>query len=158
MLSTAWALLTLEKAVPTFEIAVAVDVKPGSCRNPFNVGQKGRTPVAVLGSEEFDVLQLGEVDILGVAPIRVSYEDVATPYEPFLGKEDAFDCTTDGPDGYMDMMLHFDSAELAAAIEAEFGPLADGDVIVLPLTGVLAEEYGGTAIVGEDVIVILKKK
>lgn len=54
--------------------------------------------------------------------------------------------------------MHFDNPDLAAAIAAEFGPLSDGDVVVLPLTSALAEEYGGTAIVGEDVIVILKKK
>lgn len=156
ILSTSWALLTLERAVPTFEIPVAVDVKPTSCRNPFNVGQKGVTPVAILGTADFDVTQVDPVSVVleGVAPLRWAYEDVATPFEPYLGKEDPFDCTTDGPDGYMDLTLKFKSQEIVTAI----GEVADGDVLVLTLTGNLLEEFGGTPIVGEDVIVILKKK
>ena len=92
--------------------------------------------------------------LAGVAPLRWAYEDVATPFEPFIGKVDPFDCTTEGPDGFMDLTMKFKSQEIAAAI----GTVADGDVLTLSLTGSLLEEYGGTPIFGEDVIVILKKK
>lgn len=155
ILQTSWALLTLEKAVPTFEIPVPVDVNPTSCRNPFNVAQKGVTPVAILGTEDFDVTHIdpASVALEGVAPLRWSYEDVATPFEPYLDKVDAFDCTTDGPDGFMDLTLKYRSQEIASAI----GAVADGDVLVLSLSGNLMEEYGGTPIVGEDVIVVLMK-
>jgi hypothetical protein len=130
-------------------------VKPTSCRNPFNVGQKGVTPVAVLGTGDFDVTQVdpATVTLEGVAPLRWAYEDVATPYEPYLGKEDPFDCTTEGADGYLDLSLKYESQEIAAAL----GEVGDGDVIVVALTGNLMEEYGGTPIIGEDVIVILLK-
>ena len=156
LLSTAWALLTLEKAVPSFEIAVPVDIKPTSCRNPFNVGQGGVTPVAILGTGDFDASHVDPASVMlaGVAPLRWAYEDVATPFEPYIGKVDPFDCTTEGPDGFMDLTLKFKSQELVTAI----GAVADGDVLVLTLTGNLLEEYGGTPIIGEDVIVILKKK
>lgn len=156
ILSTSWALLTLEKAVPTFDIAVPVDVKPTSCRNPFNIGQKGVMPVAILGTADFDVTQVDPASVVleGVAPLRWAYDDVATPFEPFIGKVDPFDCTTDGSDGFLDLTLKFKSQDLAAAI----GEVADGDVLVLQLTGNLMEEFGGTPIFGEDVIVILKKK
>ncbi len=90
----------------------------------------------------------------GVAPLRWAYDDVATPFEPFIGKVDPFDCTTDGPDGFMDLTLKFKSQELVTAI----GAVADGDELVLTLTGNLLEEFGGAPIIGEDVIVILKKK
>lgn len=156
VLTTAWALLTLEKAVPSFEIAVPVDIKPTSCRNPFNVGQGGVTPVAILGTGDFDVSEVDPATVMlaGVEPLRWAYEDVATPFEPYIGKVDPFDCTTEGSDGFMDLTLKFKSRELAAAIS----PVSDGDVLVLTLTGNLLEEYGGTAIIGEDVIAILKKK
>ena len=156
ILSTAWALLTLERAVPTFEIEVPVDIHPTSCRNPFNVGQGGVTPVAILGTADFDVTQVDPASVVlaEVAPLRWAYEDVATPFEPFIGKVDPYDCTTEGPDGFMDLTLKFKSQELVAAI----GEVADGDVLVLTLTGALLEEFGGTPIIGEDVIVILKKK
>jgi hypothetical protein len=155
ILSTAWALLTLERAVPTFEIEVPVDIHPTSCLNPFNVGQGGVTAVAILGTADFDVTQVDPASIvLGeVAPLRWAYEDVATPYEPFMDKVDPYDCTTDGPDGFMDLTLKFNSKELATAI----GEVADGDVLVLTLTGALLEEFGGTPIIGQDVIVILEK-
>ncbi len=155
-LSTSWALLVLEKiAPPPVEIQVPVDIKPTSCRNPLNVKDKGVQPVAILGTEDFDVMQVDPASVLlaGVSPLRWSYEDVATPYEPYVGKVDAFDCTTAGPDGYLDLVFHFDTQELVAAL----GEVADGDVLVLQLTGNLLEESGGTPIVGEDVVVILKK-
>ncbi len=153
ILSTAWALLTLEKAVPS--PAVAVDVKPMSCRNPLNVRDKGVLPVAVLGTAEFDVIQVdpASVRLSGVAPLRWATLDVATPFEPYLGKADPFDCTTAGPDGYVDLTFKFD----AQAVVAALGEVHDGDILVIPLTGNLKEEFGGTAFVGEDVIVIIKK-
>jgi hypothetical protein len=156
ILSTAWALLTLERGVPTFEIEVPVDIHPTSCLNPFNVGQGGVTPVAILGTADFDVTQVDPASVVleGVAPLRWAYEDVATPYEPFMDKVDPYDCTTDGPDGFMDLTLKYKTQELVEAI----GEVADGDVLVLSLTGELLEEFGGTPIIGQDVIVILKKK
>jgi len=44
---TSWALLTLEKAVPSLAVDVPVDIKPGSCPNPFNLKDKGVLPVAM---------------------------------------------------------------------------------------------------------------
>jgi hypothetical protein len=140
----------------SFEIEVPVDIHPTSCLNPFNVGQGGVTPVAILGTADFDVTQVdpGSVVLEGIAPLRWAYEDVATPFEPFIGKIDPYDCTTDGPDGFMDLTLKYKTQELVEAI----GEVADGDVLVLSLTGALLEEFGGIPIIGEDVIVILEKK
>jgi hypothetical protein len=71
-----------------------------------------------------------------------------------MGKVDPNDCTTDCPDVFMDMTLKYQTQELAEAI----GEVADGDVLVLTLTGELPEEFGGAPIIAQDVIVILKKK
>jgi len=161
IMSTAWALLTLEKAVPTFEIPVAVDIKPASCPNPFNMGEKGLLPVAFAGTPDLDVTQIdpGTVRLyyldpdMAVSPLRWSMEDVTTPYEPYRGKQSAYDCNACGPDGYLDLGLKFSAQEVAAML----GPIADGDVLVLTLTANLKEEFGGTPLVGEDVIRILMK-
>jgi hypothetical protein len=133
--------------------AIAIDIKPTSCRNPLNVKSKGVLPVAILGDESFDVTQVdpASVRLEGVAPLRWDREDVATPFEPYLGKQDAFDCTEAGPDGYLDLTLKFNSQEVVAAL----GAVNDGDVLVLQLTGNLMEEFGGNSIIGEDVVVIL---
>jgi len=154
LLSTLWALLTLERVVPPHD--VAVDIKPMSCPNPLNVNSKGVLPVAILGTEDFDVTMVdpASVRLEGVVPLRWALEDVATPYEPFTGKQDCYDCNELGLDGYLDLTLKFDKQEIVAAL----GAVNDGDCVVVQLTGNLMEEYGATPIVGEDVVLIVKKK
>jgi hypothetical protein len=53
-------------------------------------------------------------------------------------------------DGFMDLTLTLDAQHVAAAL----GDVADGNVLILPLTGNL---LNGTPIEGQDVVVILKK-
>jgi streptogramin lyase len=136
-------------------IPVPVDIKPQSCRNPLNVKKNGVLPVAILGTADFDVTEIdpATVDLMGVAPLRWAVEDVATPYEPYVGKQDAFDCTEEGADGFTDLTLKFDAQEIVGAL----GEVSDGDVLVLHLGGMLKEEFGGHIFFGEDVVVILKK-
>jgi hypothetical protein len=164
IMSTAWALLTLEKAVPVFEIQVPVDVHPTSCPNPINTKRVGVTPVAILGFEGFDVTQIDPATIVLfnadledpvlVSPLRWAFEDVATPYEPYIDKPmDIYACTEDGPDGYLDMTLKFDTRALVTAI----GEVGDGQALMLTLRGNLLQEFGGAPFVGEDVVKILKK-
>ncbi|HEX9945029.1 MAG TPA: hypothetical protein VGG03_23720 [Thermoanaerobaculia bacterium] len=137
-------------------IEVPVDIKPGSCPNPLNLKSQGVLPVAVLSTADFDVsdIDLASITLLGVHPLRSAFEDVATPFEPFVGKQSRNDCTQAGPDGLIDLTLKFSRQEIVAAIEATFGPVADGAVLVLPLEGELLD---GTLILGEDVIVVLRK-
>ncbi len=160
ILSTAWAVLTLQKTVPRAllqELLIHVDIKPGSCSNPINVKSKGVLPVAVLGIEDFDVTTIDPSEILlsrdgieeGVSPLRWSYEDVATPFE---GEPEA--CHERGGDGYMDLTLKFDVPELVGTLA--LNQLA-GETILLQLTGILPDEYAGTPIVGEDAIRLLDR-
>jgi hypothetical protein len=139
----------------TTTIQVAVDIKPTSCPNPLNVGSNGVLPVAIVGTQDFDVTHVdpGTVKLIGVDPLRCSYEDVCTPYYPFLGKETQLSCTEEGPDGFLDLTLKFDMQQVVEAL----GIVADQDVLVLTLEGKLFDEYGGVPIVGEDVVIILKK-
>ena len=147
--------LVLNAISTTYPIAdpniVAIDIKPQSCPNPLNVKSKGVLPVAILGSEVFDVNDIdpNSVEILGVTPIRYSYEDVATPADVNVLPEDCF-CSADGPDGYPDMMLKFDTPDIIEAI----GEVQDGDYVVLTLTGSLKD---GTPIEGTDCVMIIKK-
>ena len=131
---------------------VPVDIKPTSCRNPLQTNGRGVLPAAILGTDDFDVTEVdvSTVQLEGVSPLRSSLRDVATPFEPFTGKVDAFDCTDEGPDGFLDLTLKFDKQ----AVLDTLGPVADGDVIVLHLTANLLD---GTPIVGEDVVVIIDR-
>jgi hypothetical protein len=131
---------------PYSPIAVAVDIKPGSCPNPLNVKSKGVLPVAILGTEDFDVndIDIASIRLEGVAPIRSSYEDVAAP----LPEANDCNCTTDGPDGFLDLTLKFKTQEIVEAL----GDVNDGDVLSLTFTGSLSDE---TPIEGEDCVSIV---
>jgi len=142
-LAAAWYINILNAAdVGTQEpIDVYVDIKPTSCPNPVNAKGGGVLPVAILGTDRVDVTLIdpssirfagvapiaaalpapirlgnGDMDNPFVQPIRFAYEDVTAPYEGDL--EDCLSCTTEGPDGFMDMTLKFDTDEVVAAILA----------------------------------------
>ena len=136
---------------PPPEIPVYIDVKPGSCPNPLNLKSKGVLPVAVLGTAEFDVTTIDPGTILltregceGVAAIRWSYEDVATPFTGEL-----CDCNDLNGDGYIDLTLKFDTQELVSNLELD---KVAGETIPLTVTGNLNAENGGTPIEGKDCI------
>lgn len=159
ILSTAWAVLTLERFAPPPEaIHVPVDVKPQSWPNPLNLKQKGVLPVAICGTEEFDVTKVDPATVqltlegldVGVVPLRWSYEDVATPYlgEPCDGHDY-------GPDGYLDLTLKFKTQEVIDTLGLH--DFSDREVVILMLTGNLMEEFDGTRIMGQDCIIILHK-
>jgi hypothetical protein len=155
-LTTAWYINILAAvAIPPPVIPVPVDIKPTSCPNPLNVNSNGVLPVAILGTEDFDVTQIdpASVALEGVSPLRWSEEDVATPYEPFIGKEDCMDCSEERSDGFKDLTLKFDMQAIVEAI----GEVDHGQCLVLTLTGNLKEEFDGTDIMGEDVVRIIKK-
>jgi len=130
-------------------IYVELDIKPQSCPNPFNTKSKGKLPVAILGTQDFDATTVDPATVLleGVSPLRWDYEDVSRPVDP---REDVCDCTADTGDGYLDMTLKFDRQEILAALE----PVSDGEVRVLTLTGMT---YDGIPILGQDCVVIRKK-
>jgi hypothetical protein len=149
-------------------VIVAMDIKPQSCPNPINVKNQGVLPVAILGTENFDVNDIDPSTILleGVKPDRWAFEDVATPFELSTddGEPDCFNCTKEGPDGFFDLTLKFETQEVLGAID--FGTMAlidESEIIlsnnricrVIQLTGYL---YDGTPIRGEDTVLIIEKK
>lgn len=131
---------------------VFVDIKPGSCPNPLNLKKKGVLPVAILGTEDFDVtsidpatIRLSKEGVEGeVAPLRWSYEDVATPFEGEL-----CDCWDLNGDGYMDMTIKFKAQEVVNTLELDENA---GETIPLTLKGNLVGAEEGTPIQGQDCV------
>jgi len=136
-------------------VSVYIDIKPGGCPTPLNVGSKGVLPVAVLGTADFDITTIDpqSITLAGVPPLRWSMEDVATPYDINFDECSIYDCHEATGDGYVDLTLKFDTQEIAAAIEEVY----DRECLILELTGDLKTEYGGLPFKGGDVVSILKK-
>jgi hypothetical protein len=127
---------------------LAIDIKPRSCPNPLNVKSNGLLPMAILGSQDFDVysIDVASIRLAGVAPIRSSFEDVGTP----LVDANECECSTEGPDGFPDLTLKFETQSIVEAI----GEVDHGDELVLELIGVLSDE---TPIEGSDCVIIRGK-
>jgi len=134
-------------------VAVAIDIEPRTCPNPLDARHDGQLPVAVLGSYEFDVtaVDVGSILLAGVAPIHASFRDVAAPVPD---GSPSCACTTDGPDGSLDLLLKFPVGNIVDVLDQ----INDGDVISLTLTGTLLPERGGTPFSGSDCIVVRLKK
>jgi hypothetical protein len=125
-------------------LIIEVDIKPTSCPNPLNLNSRGVLPVAILGTPDFDVydIDVGSLRLEGVPPIRSGYEDVATPLF------DTCDCTTEGPDGLMDLTLKFSTQEIVASLDDVSG----GEELELRLTGVTVD---GIPFEGIDCVIIV---
>jgi hypothetical protein len=116
----------------------ALDIKPESCPNAFNVKAQGQLPVAVLGTALFDATLI-DVSTLSLEcpdgsaePIWHRLGDVATPVGP--GAEPC-ECTEAGPDGYTDLKLKF----LRQDITAVLGDVENGEEVELTLTGQMTD-------------------
>jgi len=125
---------------------VEIDIKPRSCPNPLDTEGRGVLPVAILGTEDFDVTAVDRASILleGVPSMRTRMEDVAAPVDD---RQDC-GCTEEEPDGYADLTLKFDKEGIVAAL----GEVNPGEQVVLTLTGKLTD---GTPIAGADCVVIV---
>jgi len=159
--------------------AQVIDIKPGSCPNPFNGKSNGSVPVAILGSDVFDATSVDPmtVELEGV-PALEEWE-VKDSTQPNDGNMDCFTCFdaddptnfncdlwdetgeepisgTDGiddsycGDGYPDLIVKFDTQELADAI----GGADRDECIELELTGLTND---GIEIIGYDSVLIRTK-
>lgn len=119
-------------------IPVAIDIKPGSDENSINLCSNGAVPVAILGSDSFDVNDINP-DTLRLADAAVKV----------VGKKDPHTlCSTEdvNTDGYDDLVCHFNTTEL--------GNMLDGTSTSATVKG---ETVDGTPIEGSDSITIVKE-
>jgi hypothetical protein len=131
-------------------IPVSVDVRPGTCPNPFKTTEQGLVPVVIHGTRTFDVTTIdpASVTLEGIPAVRWTLEDAGAPYEPYTGKDDCLDCSTAKKDRIRDLALKFDAVALADAM----GEVTHGECRAVQLTGLLST---GCPVVGEDILKIL---
>jgi len=159
--STGRCVIADGRAAQVCYLTPTLDVRPGLCPNPFGkrqiefaVGSNPRTrgvlPVAVLGSETFDVTQidLSTIRLEGVEPAMSvggpKTGDIATAPED----DSDCSCSNEGPDGFKDLTMEFPAAEIAAVVALG----ASGDETALTLTGTL---YDGTPFEATDCVVFV---
>lgn len=144
----------LSSAVIVIQAPLDVDVKPGSCKNPVNVGSRGVVFAAVYGSSILDATEIdpASVTLAGVAPVRYAWFDAGSPYGSFTGTglDDEDDDCDSVRDGVTDFGMLFYTHQLAAAL----GEVNDRDVVEVLLE---AELNDGTMLSGADWITIIKK-
>jgi len=152
------------------DIPLSVDIKPGSCPNPFNLKQKGVVPVAILGSDILEVSQLDPESVrlclengeACIEPIRVELVDAGIPC---MDCEDcnctAYSQSCDeegvcGYDGILDLNLKFNSTELAAMLrDAGHAP---GDIVPLTIkANYPIHDPDPVVLEGQDCIVIVNQ-
>lgn len=121
---------------------IILDIKPGSCPNSVGVNSRGKLPVALLGSADFDVrdVDVSTLMLAGVPVLKYSYEDVAAPC-------DGGCCIGDDYDGYDDLNLKFDTPSILETI----GDVDSAYEVELTLTG---EFLDGTSFEASDTIVL----
>ncbi|MCK4539111.1 MAG: DUF1080 domain-containing protein [Candidatus Krumholzibacteria bacterium] len=130
---------------------VDLDIKPGSCPNPFNPGSTGNgvLPAAILGTTDFDVttIDVSSITLEGIIPLHSELEDVSAPAETDTDCE----CSEEGPDGLMDLTIKFSTFDVIQLI----GEVVKGDIVTLTISGVLLD---GTPFEGIDCICIVGPK
>ncbi len=139
----------------------SLDIKPGACPNSFNRSGHGVLPVALVGTDAFDVMEidvssvvLSRADGVGasVAPHEgppgphSEFEDVVTPFE---GKEPC-DCHELEGDGITDLSMKFKTDDAVEALE--LNDLPAGDLVQLVVNGTLLD---GTPFSASDCIRIV---
>jgi hypothetical protein len=133
-----------------------VDIKPESCPNPINTKSGGVLPVSIVGTNEFNPatdLDLATINILGVEPLSIIVEDVATPFADDLDLTTCESCIEEGADGIDDLSLKFSKKDVIEALLGVFEEVENGQCILLE---VQAESDDGTGtLIGEDVVRIL---
>jgi len=87
-------------------LSVSIDIKPGSYPNCMNVNNHGVIPVAILGSEEFEVSTI-DVSTLSFAGLEVRVKGNDLPQCSLEDVSGDFNSPEGAPDGYPDLVCHF---------------------------------------------------
>ncbi|UCH87405.1 MAG: thrombospondin type 3 repeat-containing protein, partial [Dehalococcoidia bacterium] len=97
-------------------LEVEIDIKPGSYPNSINPKSKGKIPVAILGTEDFDATQVDPMTVrFGPSDRSAANHDGAMPVHYALEDVDG--------DGDYDLILHFRTGETGIMLGDTMGCL-----------------------------------
>src|SRR5262249_16189234 len=118
--------------------ASVLPVTVAICPNRLLAQSHGHLAVTIPGSARLDVraIDARSLRILTARPKGALYDHGVGPLRPgpLLGRMSLGSCSGGRPDRFLDLVVKFDTAEVASAIERALGrPLRDGDVVALTL-------------------------
>ena len=122
--------------------SVPVDIKPGGDTAPINLKSKGKLPVAILSTDEFDATQVDAETLLFGDPLLIA--DGQTPVSPLRW---AYEYVND--DDLLDLTLKFSMRDIV------------GNGVMGPMTmeGYLAgQTFDGLEIAGRETVRIVPRK
>ena len=97
-------------------LPVRIDIKPGSSPNCVNLTSEGIVPVAIRGSETFDVTTID--------PATIRFMGAKPNQKGKSGRIGSFEDVND--DGFMDFLVHFITQELEMTSDTTDGTLTGG--------------------------------
>jgi len=133
-------------------VSYTLDIKPTSCPNPIKIRGRGVLPAAIVGSDGTDVTEIDPTTLMleGCKVIRYNYDDVTAPFtDGFSDPLSERDCTTAGPDGFLDLTLKFSKQ----CVYQNTGITGKRQVRTLSLSG---QTYAGDAFTLEDVVRLMR--
>jgi len=125
-----------DSPMPTPPLEVTIDILPSDDPNLFTVNTqgKGRLPIAILGSESYDVndIDLDSLNIAGVLPVKAKVGD------------------DENGDGINDLMMHYSRRDLIVELGLELLD-CNGAVVTVTVDGAL---LSGRVMYGSDDITL----
>jgi hypothetical protein len=136
ILQPAWEIGGVMVDLASFGPALYLDVLPNDCPNLLttNVRSKARLPMAIVGTDYFDVADI-DVDTISINgdifPVKTpSIGGITTP---FTGEP--CDCHVAGDDGVDDLMLHFSRRDVILGLGLDLLPA--GTIVPITVEGLL---------------------
>jgi hypothetical protein len=137
---------------------VGIDIKPGSCPNPLNVKSKGVTPVAIIGPTKVDPKTVTLEGVPALESPKPTVADVTKPFHDPGAVSPCYDCfdeEVEDPDGIPDLVVFFDTQELAGV--PAIAKAGDGNCVGLKLEGWIGPVGIGVPVEGKDAVIVKKK-
>jgi predicted outer membrane repeat protein len=134
-------------------IPLNLDILPNDCPNLFTVNtqNKGRLPMAILGTNTFDVTEI-DVDTISIADVAFPVKDPSITDES-TPVEDGDECACQiGVDGINDLVIHFSRRDIIQALDLD--QMEPGTVVPITVEGELLD---GTLFEATDCVTLVPR-
>lgn len=143
-----------DECEPAVHVEVPLDINPSDCPNEFTVNLKsrGRLPMAIPGTEDFDVAQI-DVSTITIAGLIFPVQEPSIDDVSVYAEGDECICQV-GVDGYDDLVLHFSRQDVIQALGLTEPEPGTTETIEVTVEGALID---GTPFQATDCLVLMAR-